>query len=69
MLSVEVGAPYPSDVNTAEKAILEEWQQAAAILPSALQPPQWQAAAPGSQIATELGKWAQASPRPLCGLN
>ncbi|MEO0771217.1 MAG: AAA-like domain-containing protein [Cyanobacteria bacterium J06649_4] len=65
MLSVEVGAPYPTDVNTAEKAILEEWQQAAAILPSALQPPPWQDAASGSQIATALGKWAQASPRPL----
>ncbi|NEP19841.1 MAG: ATP-binding protein, partial [Leptolyngbya sp. SIO4C1] len=66
MLSVEVGAPYPDDVGTAEQAILGEWQRAASfILPPNLQPPQWQDAPSGSRIATALGRWAQTSPRLL----
>ncbi|NEP19914.1 MAG: AAA family ATPase [Leptolyngbya sp. SIO4C1] len=66
MLSVEVGAPYPDDVNAAEQAILGEWQRAASfMLPLDLRPPQWQEAAPGSRIVTALSQWAQTSPRPL----
>jgi len=66
MLSVEVGAPYPDDVSTAERAILGEWQRAAAfMLPPDLQPPQWQDAPSGSRIATALSQWAQTLPRPL----
>ncbi len=66
MLSAEVGAPFPHDPGAAERAILEDWINAAKFrLPPDLQPPTWPTSAPGQQIGAALSEWAQRSPRPL----
>ncbi|MCU0493340.1 MAG: ATP-binding protein [Chloroflexaceae bacterium] len=66
MLSVEVGAPFPDDPDTAELAILDAWRSAAAIwLPPALQPPPWPESSSGRRIGAALNAWAQVAPRPL----
>ncbi|MBT9313985.1 AAA-like domain-containing protein [Leptothoe spongobia] len=66
MVSAEVGAAFPKDIDKAEKAILSAWQQAARIrLPANLQPPSWPAAPAGSQINRALQEWTITSPRPL----
>ncbi|WP_153188301.1 ATP-binding protein, partial [Candidatus Oscillochloris fontis] len=66
LLSVEVGSAFNADPNTAELAILEEWQKSAMWqLPTDLQPPVWSEADAGMRIGSALTAWAQASPRPL----
>lgn len=66
VLSVEVGAAFPNDLDRAEKAILNSWRnQAENRLPQGLQPPAWPDAPPGQQIQSGLQAWAKASPRPL----
>ncbi|MGF1512138.1 MAG: AAA family ATPase [Elainellaceae cyanobacterium] len=66
MVSAEVGAAFPHDPGTAEKAMLNDWRDTAASwLPPELQPPQWPTAEVGRQIGAALSTWAKASPRPL----
>ena len=66
LLSLEVGAPFSTDLQMAEAAILEDWTMAAQWqLPEALHPPPWPVAEPGSRISAVLNTWAQQAPRPL----
>ncbi|MGF1516007.1 MAG: ATP-binding protein, partial [Elainellaceae cyanobacterium] len=66
MLSVEVGAAFPNDLDGAEQAILNSWRsQAENRLPGDLQPPPWSSVPPGQRIQSALQTWAKASPRPL----
>ncbi len=66
MVSMEKGAAFPSDIGAAEDAILEGWRsRARRWLPTALQPPPWPEAPPGSRIGAALAAWARACPRPL----
>ena len=67
LLSMEVGAAFPNDVDAAENAILGEWKQAIRYaLPPARQPPDWQPAdQAGQQLSAFLGEWAMAAERPL----
>lgn len=66
LLSVEVGAAFPSDTDAAELAILDAWRDAArARLPPELQPPPWPDASPGRRIGAALTAWARAAARPL----
>ncbi len=66
LLSLEVGAPFSTDLQTAEAAILEDWTLAAQWqLPKALHPPPWPDAEPGARISAALSAWAQQAPRPL----
>lgn len=66
MLSVEVGAAFPHDIDKAEKAILGSWQTAAKFwLPEDLHPPEWKYDEAGKRIETALSEWSQACPRPL----
>ena len=66
LVSMETGAGFPDDIGAAELAVLTSWRSAAAVqLPSALQPPPWPDAPPGSRIGEALRAWSEASPRPL----
>jgi hypothetical protein len=66
LLSVEVGQPFSEDIDRGEKAILQEWREAAEVyLPEALQPPPWKTSEVGARIGSALATWAKASPRPL----
>ena len=66
LLSLEVGAVFPHDPGTAEKAILDEWKQSVKFrLPANLQPTTWTEVNTGSQIGTFLSTWATDSPLPL----
>ncbi len=66
MVSVETGAAYSHDPDTAERAILNEWQLSLKHwLPTELQPPIWRDLAPGNRIAQALGTWAENAPRPI----
>jgi hypothetical protein len=66
MVSVEVGQPFSHDIEKAERAILGSWQRASTNrLSKELHPPQWPEAGPGEQLQAALGKWAEASSRPL----
>jgi hypothetical protein len=66
LLSVEVGQPFAEDIDRGEKAILQEWREAAEVyLPEALQPPPWKTSEVGARIGSALATWAKASPRPL----
>jgi len=67
MVSVEVGAPYHSNIERAELDILSAWQRAArSRLPSDLQPPDFEATVgPGTRLAGALSEWARMSVRPL----
>ncbi len=66
LLSVEVGAGFPDDIDAAELAILDAWRGAAqARLPTALQPPPWPLTAPGRRIGAALQAWARVAPHPL----
>ena len=66
MLSAEVGAAFPHDPGTAERAILDAWKDDATFwLPPELHPPEWPDSEPGRQIGAALSAWAQHSPRPL----
>lgn len=66
MVSVEVGAAFPSDPGQAEAAILNAWRGAAKFrLSPALQPPAWPATEAGRRIGAALQAWAEASSQPL----
>ena len=66
MLSVEVGAAFPDDVDKAEGAILGSWKTSARFwLPDELHPPQWEKTASGERIKTAISDWCLVCPRPL----
>ncbi len=66
LLSMEVGAAFPTDVGAAEAAVLDAWRgTAASALPRELPPPAWEVTAPGRRIGAALHAWAETSPRPL----
>ena len=66
MVSAEVGAAFPHDIEAAEKAMLGSWRDLAENrLPTDLWPPAWPATEAGQQIQTALKAWTKASPRPL----
>jgi hypothetical protein len=66
MLSLEVGAVFSHDPDAAERAILDEWQDAIQFyLPKELQPNDGIQGESGRQIGSFLSAWAQCSPRPL----
>ena len=66
MLSVEVGAAFPGDIDRAEKAILGEWETAAKFwLPAEFHPPLWSENKAGEGIINALSEWSAACPRPL----
>ncbi|MGF1513850.1 MAG: AAA family ATPase [Elainellaceae cyanobacterium] len=66
MVSAEVGAAFPHDPSTAEKAMLDSWRQTARFrLPNELHPPPWPESTSALHMGAALGEWAQQSPRPL----
>lgn len=66
LLTMEVGAAFNDDPGAAERAILDDWREAAVWqLPVELHPPAWPDAEPGARIGAALRAWAGASPRPL----
>lgn len=66
MLSVEVGAAFPDDIDKAEGAILGSWETSAKFwLPKELHPPKWENGKPGERIKNALSHWTQNCPRPL----
>ncbi|NET62289.1 MAG: AAA family ATPase, partial [Symploca sp. SIO2E6] len=66
MVSAEVGAAFPHDPGTAEKAMLGSWRDSAEdYLPEELHPPEWPNADTGVRLKAALRAWAKASPRPL----
>lgn len=66
VLTMEVGAAFNDDPGAAERAILDDWSDAATWqLPAALHPPTWPDATPGARIGAALRAWALASSRPL----
>ncbi len=66
MLSLEVGAVFSHDPELAERAILDEWQDAIRFyLPSELQPSNGILGESGRQIGAFLAAWSQESSRPL----
>jgi hypothetical protein len=66
MVSLEVGAVFSHDPELAERAILDEWQDAIRFyLPPELQPSHGILGESGRQIGAFLAAWSQESPRPL----
>ncbi|WGS75273.1 AAA family ATPase [Pseudanabaena galeata] len=66
MLSLEVGAVFSHDPELAERAILDEWQDAIRFyLPPELQPSNGILGESGRQIGAFLAAWSQESSRPL----
>ena len=66
MLSAEVGAPFPHDPDSAEKAILDAWHDDASFrLPNSLHPPDWPTSEEGRHIGSALSIWAKQGTRPL----
>ncbi len=66
MLSLEVGAVFSHDPDAAERAILDEWQDAIRFyLPAELQADNDISGSSGRQIGSFLSAWAQESSRPL----
>lgn len=67
LVSMEVGASFPGDVDLAERAILGAWRRAIRFqLPANYYPPVWQPDAPaGQRISEFLGEWALNAPLPL----
>ena len=66
MVSVEVGAVFPGNIDAAELAILSAWRDTAQFrLPDNLQPPPQLDSSPGTRIGSFLKTWAQQSTRPL----
>lgn len=66
LVSMEVGAAFPSDIGAAESAILESWRDASEVqLAPGLRLPPVTEAPPGRRIGTALAAWAKASPLPL----
>jgi hypothetical protein len=65
LLSLEVGAVFPHEPGTAQRAILDEWKQSVKFhLPANLQPTTWPEVGIGS-LGTFLSTWATDSPLPL----
>ena len=66
MVSAEVGAAFPNNLEAGELAILDAWKRTAQFrLTADLQPPQTSAGFAGGRVGTLLSEWAQQSPRPL----
>ncbi len=66
LVSLEMGAAFPSAVGDAERAVLESWKSTSMHqLPLELHPPPWPAAADGAQIFAAMTAWSRASSRPL----
>ncbi|MEM7032556.1 MAG: ATP-binding protein [Chloroflexota bacterium] len=67
MVSMEVGAGFPNNIGSAEKAILGSWRRAIRFqLPKEYHPTLWQPEAPEGQLISEfLGEWALEAPLPL----
>ncbi len=66
LVSLEVGAGFPDDINQAELAILASWRnQLLFELPEELHPPTWPEVSAGQRFGAALQAWAVASPRPL----
>jgi type II secretory pathway predicted ATPase ExeA len=67
LVSMEVGAAFPDDIEKAELAILSDWRLAIQFqLPEASYPPLWKPDADaGQRIGTMLAEWAMAASRPL----
>lgn len=66
LLTMEVGAAFNDDPGAAERAILDDWRDAAAWqLPPELHPPIWPDAEPGARIGAALRAWSATSPRRL----
>ncbi len=67
LVSMEVGAGFPGDLDGAERAILAAWRQRIRFqLPTDLYPPVWiTEAAAGQRIADFLTEWALAATKPL----
>ena len=67
VVSMEVGAAFPDDINAAELAILSDWQDAVSFaLAEELQPPIWiPEVSAGNRIGAMLSLWAQSASRPL----
>jgi type II secretory pathway predicted ATPase ExeA len=66
MVSTEVGAAFPQDVDRAEQAILAAWRSEMIVwLPASLHPPEWIEAEAGQRIQSNLRHWATHADRPL----
>lgn len=67
LVSMEIGAGFPDDIDAAERAILGAWRRAIRFqLPDSYYPPVWQPEAPaGQRISEFLGEWALNAPLPL----
>jgi DNA polymerase III delta prime subunit len=66
LVSLEVGAAFNDDIDAAERAILENWQNTLEFrLPGELQPPAWAESQPGQRLNSALTGWARVAPRPL----
>lgn len=66
VVSMEVGAAFPTDLDAAEQAILSEWRTAIRFtLPPEFRPSKWIPDIPGQRIGEMLSEWAQLAPRPL----
>lgn len=66
VVSMEVGAAFPTDLDRAEQAILSEWRTAIRFtLPPEFHPSNWIPDTPGQRIGEMLSEWAQQAPRPL----
>ncbi len=67
MVSVEVGAPFPDDIEAAEKAMLDGWQQAIRFqLPCVYHPSTWMPNGSGGQLLSNfLSTWTLELPKPL----
>lgn len=67
VVSMEVGAAFPKDIDGAELAILSEWRDAIDfVLPPELQPTLWIPNVPaGQRIGAMLKTWSQSAPRPI----
>ncbi|ETX09278.1 MAG: hypothetical protein ETSY2_00440, partial [Candidatus Entotheonella gemina] len=67
MVSVEVGAAFPNNIEAAEKAVLSGWQQDIRFqLPTAYLPSEWVPNAPGGQLLGNfLSEWSLELPKPL----
>lgn len=67
LVTMEVGAAFPKDIEKAELAILSDWGEAIRFqLSEALQPPIWQPDEEvGRQIGSFLAQWSEAALHPL----
>lgn len=60
LVTMEVGAAFPDDIDAAEQAILGSWHDDIAFqLPAELAPPAWEDAPAGQRIAAALSLWAR----------